>query len=66
MKGYLFIEADGESLVCKCNLHCSKIDTFLILDECRKALNISDHEFVWVAAMLASMEKEDSARAENE
>lgn len=66
MKGYLFIEVDGEELVCKCNLNCSKIDTFLILDECRKALNISGAEFTGVALMLASMEKENSARAENE
>ena len=65
MKGYLFIEADGEVLVCKCNLHCSKIDTYLILDECRKALKMNGPEFAAIASLLASVEK-DSARAETE
>lgn len=64
MKGYLFVEVDGEELVCKCNMQCSKLDTWLILDECRKALNISNHELTGVAAMLALMEDKDSAQAE--
>lgn len=65
MKGYLLLEADGEEVACKCEMNCCKFDTWFLLDECRKALNISADEFTMIAAILASA-KRRSAQEENE
>ena len=64
MKGILFIEADGEGLVTKCEMHCTGLERLIILDDVRKALGFSKDAFVKAANMLSLLDLNEFTETE--